>query len=1137
MKKIFLFCGVMLALPGLIFGNPDLSSVVSGEASVEESGDVYNLRQNTDQLIAEFHSFNIAAQETTNVHQPSSSSTALFRILDQDPSKIFGSLKANGNLFLTNPNGIFFGPDSQVNVGGLVASTLGISDENFLNRHYVFAGEGGLIHNQGTIAAENGTIALLGRMVVNEGTIRAHGGSVALAAGAEVTLALDAEGLVSVAVSGSAAGALDKVINHTGLIAATTAVEREGAIYLVSGGDGIVSVDGSLDASGKSAGETGGTLHVLGKKVGLLENAEIDASGHSGGGTVLIGGDFQGKNPEIRNAKRTYVDGSAAIRADALNLGDGGKVIVWADERTYFGGEISARGGSESGDGGFAEVSASDLNYQGFTDLRAPNGEKGKLLLDPKNITIDNVGGSAVGANDTFAENAAANAALLNTDVAAALNGANLTLQANNDITVSNAIDASGNAGNGNLTFQAGRSIAINADITLRGSFTATANNAGAQAANRDAGDAAFTMGAARLINTSAGNGAVSINYGNGPNGNDSIGAMTVGQLNTGTGIVTINSTDNNESENLDLDGQINSGAIDLTGETVRFDANINTTNGGGLTVTNGFVTDGSAGVTLNLDGVFVQDGANNNNVLWSIITTDDDINFLRPINLFADVHMSTGAGGGGNIIFQGAINNAQNLQLTAGTGNISFNSAVGAGAALTSILINSAGNVEFDSTVATTGTITQTTGSGTTNFDNTVTAGGNVNMANDAITFTAAGNINAGANSVTLNAETGAITGGTAAADITAGTVNLDAVTGIGSAGNTLQIAATTASIDNSGAGNVNVTNTPGANATVSTLTAANGTATYTQAGNRTLLITASTASGAISITNNGGAATDITVGNVNAGTSTAAINSGRDILESGADAAADVTGGTVNLTAANDIGTAGNPLEVTSTVLNATAGGTSFIAQVAASVVTGTFAAPVTTSLSSGDLTAQNLAVTGAGNNIALTASDGNVLLENVSAQTGTVTVQSSGNITGDGGSRVDVSGKHEVRLLAGGQIGSAPNPLNVQVTGSTIFASAGSETDGLSVNITGNVSREEVVFLNLPPGLVLYNHAILGGGNYEEIDTAFTSQYTDLLQPSSSLMRGFCRAEYYDFPAYGDKESLMRFYEAVIDDSQLV
>jgi hypothetical protein len=116
----------------------------------------------------------------------------------------------------------------------------------------------------------------------------------------------------------------------------------------------------------------------------------VDVSGQTGGGTVLIGGDAHGSNPAIQNAALTYVGPMAQIKADALQSGDGGKVIVWSNQQTQMYGDISARGGDQGGNGGFVETSSRDrLDFQGQADLRAPSGTAGSLLLDPSDITID----------------------------------------------------------------------------------------------------------------------------------------------------------------------------------------------------------------------------------------------------------------------------------------------------------------------------------------------------------------------------------------------------------------------------------------------------------------------------------------------------------------------------------------------------------------------------------------------------------------------------------------------------------------------------------------------------------------------------------------------------------------------------
>ena len=184
----------------------------------------------------------------------------------------------------------------------------------------------------------------------------------------------------------------------------------------------------------------------------------------------LIGGNFQGKGPE-RNAEYTVIGSKAAIEADALTAGDGGKVIVWSDRVTRFFGNLSARGGSVSGDGGFAEVSGKQhLQFvPDAIDLRAPNGLRGKLLLDPQDITISDSDGthdSKISDTDTainFGDDSTTDYKI-KPSAFEAIN-ADITLQASQDITVSDPIDRNGSA-DSTLTLQAGRHLTISANIT-----------------------------------------------------------------------------------------------------------------------------------------------------------------------------------------------------------------------------------------------------------------------------------------------------------------------------------------------------------------------------------------------------------------------------------------------------------------------------------------------------------------------------------------------------------------------------------------------------------------------------------------------------------------------------------------------
>src|SRR5258706_4137959 len=142
-------------------------------------------------------------------------------------------------------------------------------------------------------------------------------------------------------------------INKAGVWRAITVTHECGHIYLRDSGGTVVN-SATLEQSGPASGTKGGTVEVLGERVGLLGHSKIDVSGDAGGGTALIGGDYQGKNPSIPNAQRTVVGADATITADAVNSGNGGKVIVWSDNTTVFRGTITGKGGGQGRNGGAA---------------------------------------------------------------------------------------------------------------------------------------------------------------------------------------------------------------------------------------------------------------------------------------------------------------------------------------------------------------------------------------------------------------------------------------------------------------------------------------------------------------------------------------------------------------------------------------------------------------------------------------------------------------------------------------------------------------------------------------------------------------------------------------------------------------
>ncbi|MBI5898860.1 MAG: filamentous hemagglutinin N-terminal domain-containing protein [Rhodocyclales bacterium] len=485
---------------------PTGGQVVSGQVAIAVASARMDVNQATRSAIVNWNSFNIGSQAQVSFNQPDPSSVILNRVLGGNGSTILGQMTANGNVFLVDPAGIIFAPGARVDVGGLVASSLGISDSNFLAGKYQFekAGTAGAVTNQGAITTANGGyVALIAPQVANQGTILASAGSVGLAAGDSVNLDFDHDGLLSFQVNLPAAAAradnkgtiiadggrvvmnvqakdalLSTVLNNEGIVRARSVEARNGEIWLGGGASGVVRVSGTLDASGVERQTSGGVVKVLGENVGLFDHAKIDVSGVGAGGTALIGGNWQGKGPE-QNATATYVGKDATINANAVGVGDGGKVVVWADKLTSFLGSIFAKGGASGGNGGTVEVSGKQhLSFNGSVDTTAANGTRGTLLLDPTDVNIvtggtENLIGTTNDDADpnTYAFNESDGVSPSNispTTIVTLLDSSDVTIQATNDITVSNDIDASANTASKGLTLTANNAIFLNANITLK---------------------------------------------------------------------------------------------------------------------------------------------------------------------------------------------------------------------------------------------------------------------------------------------------------------------------------------------------------------------------------------------------------------------------------------------------------------------------------------------------------------------------------------------------------------------------------------------------------------------------------------------------------------------------------------------
>ena len=314
-RALLITLGVVAASAAGATNLPTGGQIVAGAGTISQSGNTLTITQNTAKLATDWQSFSIGQGSRVNFVQPSASAVALNRVLGSDPSVIQGALSANGQVFLLNPNGVLFTPTAQVNVGGLVASTLGMSNKDFLEGNYRLEGaSSNAVINQGNITAANGgSIALIAARVINDGGLTATGGNVLLGAGNAVTL--DLGGPVKLQVTQGAIDALvenggairadgglvylttraanaltSAVINNTGVIEAQTlATGEKGEIRLIADMQyGTLNAGGTLDSRAPNGGD-GGFIETSAATVNTLSGLNVMAGAASGtGGTWLI---------------------------------------------------------------------------------------------------------------------------------------------------------------------------------------------------------------------------------------------------------------------------------------------------------------------------------------------------------------------------------------------------------------------------------------------------------------------------------------------------------------------------------------------------------------------------------------------------------------------------------------------------------------------------------------------------------------------------------------------------------------------------------------------------------------------------------------------------------------------------------
>ncbi len=388
-----------------VHANPNGAQVVLGSASLSQpAANVLQLDASSHKTIVNWQQFSIGQGESVRMNLPGSTSAILNRVTGGDVSQILGSLQSNGRVFLINPSGIVFGQGARIDTAGFIASTLGMSNADFLADRLRFDGPGGQLAQSGDMVVK-GDVALIANALSTSGTIRSDNGNLMLAAGQTVEL-----------------------------VDLSTPALR----YQISAPDNSVLNLGQLLVQNGAAAMFGHTLQQQGQVQAL--RAET-----GDGGSIVL------------RADNITLGQGASLQADAQASGQGGTISLVATGAANVHGTLSARGGTQAGDGGFIETSGHTVNLGGINvDTRAAQGKTGQWLIDPADFTVAATGGDITGAalsaqlaqnNITLDSRAGSQQGqgdvLVNDNVSWAAD-TTLTLQAERHVVLNSAVSASG---------------------------------------------------------------------------------------------------------------------------------------------------------------------------------------------------------------------------------------------------------------------------------------------------------------------------------------------------------------------------------------------------------------------------------------------------------------------------------------------------------------------------------------------------------------------------------------------------------------------------------------------------------------------------------------------------------------------
>lgn len=416
MKTLTLAIAAQTFATALCHAGPTGGTVVDGAGSIENADQTTRINQDSDRLSLQWDSFDVAADERVEFIQPSMDATALNRILDNNGSQILGQIDANGHVILMNPNGIFFGEDATVNVGGLVASGLNVTSEDFMNGDLAFAkieGSSGAVINHGIIhAATGGNVALLGKTVANHGLISAELGHVALASGSEAVVTFDKQGLIGVRVDKET---LASEVDSEYAVENSGTLEAKGGNILLN-----ASVSADLFSQAVNRGDlsdtTAAVVHddgsfTLGAGNSVINTGTADVSSDDdNAGSVVVAGDVVQQDGEILANAQGTAGQIYAEATDAVSLGASSSAEAISAEG--YSGTISLEAPTVAADEGAAVASSGNLLLSGDTRLKVADVDANNLFIQSAGV-VDQAGSVNVAGNTHLSLAAGAQAKLV----------------------------------------------------------------------------------------------------------------------------------------------------------------------------------------------------------------------------------------------------------------------------------------------------------------------------------------------------------------------------------------------------------------------------------------------------------------------------------------------------------------------------------------------------------------------------------------------------------------------------------------------------------------------------------------------------------------------------------------------------